>query len=130
MNPSDISPLSLQRPHALTERPQAALSQTRPQAVKEDEEREVATSFEAMFLQQMLKGMRSGGMDGKKEFGRQTFEEMFDEQVARAVAEQGLGLGEALFANSTATRTQDSGPLVDSAHSGAVLTPLPGQRGR
>lgn len=86
----------------------------RDKASDASEEKEVAASFEAMFVQQMLKGMRQSSMGGSKEFGRQTFEEMFDEQIAKAVASQGMGLSEALFAGKEGANPQEAAPAVDT----------------
>ena len=72
-----------------------------------DQEKEVAGQFEAMLVQHLINGMRQGSFSGKKDFARQTFEQMFDEEIARAVSAQGLGLGDALFAPNASVRPQE-----------------------
>lgn len=86
--------------------------------------REVAKQFEAMFVQQIFTAMRKGSMSDNKDFGHNMFQEMFDEQIATHIAEQGLGLGETLFAELGVRGAQEQSPFVDKGDYGAVLTPV------
>ncbi|BCR06608.1 hypothetical protein DESUT3_36770 [Desulfuromonas versatilis] len=70
---------------------------------KDDPEalRKTCQEFEAIFIQQMFKGMRQTLPQGgvlEKSSAQEMFEEMRDIEVARDAASQGkFGIGEALF---------------------------------
>lgn len=63
--------------------------------------REAARSFEAIFIQQMMKGMRqpgaSGGLTGKGS-GQQMYQDLADEEMARSLSQKGgIGLADYLM---------------------------------
>jgi len=57
-----------------------------------DKADEASQAFEAMFVQEIFKIMRKSTPNSQKDFGGRMFSEMFDEQIAKHVAEAGLGL--------------------------------------
>jgi flagellar protein FlgJ len=61
----------------------------------------VSQQFEAIFIQQLFKGMRATVPDGglqEKDGSIQIFQDLMDHQVAEEMArKQGLGIAEALF---------------------------------
>lgn len=71
-------------------------SQRRP----DEAAKAVATQFEALFLQQMMKSMREAG--GESVFfnsnAMKTYTEMFDQQMSSELASKGIGLADRLFA--------------------------------
>jgi Rod binding domain-containing protein len=63
--------------------------------------REAARGFEAIFIQQMMKGMRqagaTGGLTGKGP-GQQMYQDLADEELARSLSEKGgVGLADYLI---------------------------------
>ena len=75
--------------------------QARTQTQRQTKLRKACADFESLFLNYMLKSMRSsvpeGGITGGSEEGRM-FQFMFDEKLADQIASSGgLGLGEILL---------------------------------
>ena len=75
--------------------------QARTQTQQQTKLRKACADFESLFLNYMLKSMRSsvpeGGITGGSEEGRM-FQSMFDEKLADQIASSGgLGLGEILL---------------------------------
>src|SRR5690554_8069394 len=60
---------------------------------------EAARQFEALFIQQMMKSMRSAGGESElfNSSAMKTYTEMFDQQIATEVAGKGIGLAEQLL---------------------------------
>lgn len=65
-------------------------SNTRPELP--DKADEASQAFEAMFVNEIFKIMRKTTPNSQKDFGGRMFSEMFDEQIAKHVAEAGLGM--------------------------------------
>lgn len=57
-----------------------------------DKAEEASQAFEAMFVNEVFKIMRKTTPNSQKDFGGRMFSEMFDEQIAKHVAEAGLGM--------------------------------------
>lgn len=57
-----------------------------------DKADEASQAFEAMFVNEIFKVMRKTTPNSQKDFGGRMFSEMFDEQIAKHVAEAGLGM--------------------------------------
>lgn len=96
------------------------LANLKARAAKESPEatREAARQFEALFVQMMLKSMRSAGA----EFGEKrdtTYEEMFDQQIAiEMTRDRGIGMAEMLVRQltpSTADKNMQLIPLDQAA---------------
>ena len=89
--------------------------------------KEVATQFEAMFIQMMLKSMRDavpkGGLFNSNDM--ETYTEMADQQIAINLAKSGgIGLAEVITRQLTLGRTDtapsDAGNNHDSIEAGAL----------
>ena len=80
----------------------------RPVAVP-DKADEAGQAFEAMFVQEIFKIMRKTTPNSQKDFGGRMFSEMFDEQIAKHVAEAGLGLQNILH-DALGKKTAQEGP--------------------
>lgn len=81
--------------------------------VPPDKTKEAGEAFEAMFVNEIFKIMRKSTPNSQKDFGARMFNEMFDEQISKHVAEAGLGLQNILqdaFGKKTA---QDEPTYVD-----------------
>lgn len=80
--------------HGVTSRPVSATPQP-------DRLKEVADQFEAFFVEQLLKQMRSANAalrDDKASTARSTYEGWQDEQTARSIVSGGgIGLGKMLY---------------------------------
>ncbi len=62
--------------------------------------RKACQEFEALFLYQILKGLRKTVPDGgllPKSFQRELYEDFFYQEVSREVAARGTGLGKLLY---------------------------------
>lgn len=76
---------------------------------REDKEKlqKACQEFEAIFLNMMLKQMRASVMEGgftEKSHAREIFEEMHDEELAKAMSQgKGMGLAQQLYQQLTAT---------------------------
>lgn len=107
----DEAMLRMQQQSVQTEenRLQSSRSTGRPET-PEDKERllEACREFEAIFLNMMLKQMRSGVSESdfiEKSHARGIFEEMHDEELAKAMAQgRGVGLAQQLYQQLTAVR--------------------------
>ncbi len=112
----------------------AGLASLKAQAAKESPEatREAARQFEALFVQMMLKSMRSAGaVLGEKR--DTTYEEMFDQQVAiEMTRDRGIGMAEMLVRQLAPDAGTDTGHIkpfdIDSARSGVPTIEAVAQR--
>jgi len=80
-------------------RPAGVAAQPSPAELKRM--REAARSFEAIFIQQMVKGMRqagtAGGLTGNGP-GQQMYQDLADEELARSLSQKGgIGLADYLM---------------------------------
>lgn len=82
--------------------PNGLRNQQKPQPPNKDTQlRKKCSEFEAIFVQQMLKGMRKTvpqeGFLGKSS-GEETFRDLMDVEISKQMSETGkLGIGESLF---------------------------------
>ncbi len=98
--------------------------------------KQVATQFEALFMQMVLKSMReatpkSGLLDSSEQ---QTYNGMLDEQLAQKIAAGGTGLAEVIarqLSRNLSTPTQSSGavtaPVPTAGAAGAAPAAAPAQ---
>ncbi|SMP52434.1 rod-binding protein [Anoxynatronum buryatiense] len=105
----DETMLQLQRQQQLQEnsRLQQGTAGTAAETPEEQERlREACREFEAIFLNIMLKQMRSGVEESglvEKSHARGIFEEMHDEELAKSMAQgRGVGLAQQLYQQLTA----------------------------
>ena len=78
-----------------------------------DKGHEAGVAFEAMFVNEIFKIMRKSTPNSQKDFGARMFNEMFDEQIAKHVAEAGLGLQNILTDALGKKTAQDEPTHVD-----------------
>lgn len=105
----DETMLQLQRQQQLQESSrirQGASGATTGTPEEQEKLREACREFEAIFLNIMLKQMRSGVEEGglvEKSHARGIFEEMHDEELSKAMAQgRGIGLAQQLYQQLTA----------------------------
>ncbi len=78
-----------------------------------DKADEASQAFEAMFVNEIFKLMRKTTPNSQKDFGGRMFTEMFDEQIAKHVAEAGLGMQNILQDALGKKMAQDNPSNVD-----------------
>jgi Rod binding domain-containing protein len=85
----------------------------RPAREIADKTDEATQAFEAMFVTEIFKIMRKSTPVSQKDFGQKMFSEMFDEQIAKQIAQAGLGLQDILQDQLGKKTAQEAGSNVD-----------------
>lgn len=65
--------------------------------LEEEGPQQAAKAFEEMLVSQLFKAARKSMPLQNKDFGHSMFQEMFDEQLAQHIADQGLGLSDTIL---------------------------------
>lgn len=63
----------------------------------ENSPQKAAKAFEELLVDQLFRAARKSMPLQDKDFGHSMFQEMFDEQLAKHIADQGLGIGDTIL---------------------------------